>query len=61
MLTEYIGQKVRIIIYKNNQVEVDLICKNLDNEIADLFSHYKFIGHHKTQVTGLTVIELIKE
>ena len=55
---DYIGQKVRIIIYKNNQVEVDLICKNLDNEIAALFSRYKFIGHHKTQVTGLNVITL---
>ena len=61
MLTDFIGQKVRIIIYKNNQVEVDLICKNLDNEIAAYFSKYKFIGYHKTQITSLNVIELLKE
>ena len=61
MLNDYIGQKVRIIIYKNNQVEVDMICRKLDNEIADLFSKYKFIGYHKTKVTELNVIELVKE
>ena len=61
MLTDYIGQKVRIIIYNHNQVEVDMICRQLDNEIAVLFSKYKFIGYHKTQVTELNVIELVKE
>ena len=60
-ISNFIGQKVRIVIYKNNQVEVDLICKNLDKEISVLFDKYKFIGHHKTQVTGLNVIELVKE
>ena len=61
MLTEYIGQKVRIVVYKNNQVEVDMICRKLEKDIAALFSKYKFIGYHKTQVTGLNVIELLKE
>ena len=58
---DFIGQKVRIIIYKNNQVQIDMICRQLVKDIADLFTQYKFIGHHKTQVTGLNVIELVKE
>ena len=61
MLTDYINQKVRIVVYKNNEVQIDLICRNLDNDITALFSQYKFIGYHKTQVTGLNVIELLKE
>ena len=61
MLTDYIGQKVRIIVYKNNEVQIDMICRKLDNEITALFDKYKFIGHHRTQVTGLNVIELLKE
>ena len=58
MLTDYIGEKLRIIDYKNNEVQIDLICKELTNDIVALFSNYKFIGHHKTQVTHLNVIEL---
>lgn len=50
MLTDYIDQKVRIIIYKNNQVEVDMICRKLDKEIAALFDKYKFIDYHKTKL-----------
>ena len=61
MLNDYIGRKVRIVVYNHNQVEIDLICRNLDNDIAALFSQYKFIGYHKTQVTELNVIELLKE
>ena len=61
MLNDYIGQKVRIIVYKNNEVQIDMICRKLDNEITALFDNYKFIGYHKTQVTGLNVIELVKE
>ena len=61
MLTDYIGQKVRIIIYKHNQVEVDMICRKLDKDIATLFDKYKFIDYHKTKITGLNVIELVKE
>ena len=61
MLTDYIGQKVRVILYKNNQVEVDMICRKLDKEIAGLFDKYKFIDYHKTKITQLNVIELVKE
>ena len=61
MLTDYIGQKVRIIVYKNNEVQIDMICRKLDNEIAGLFDKYKFIGYHKTPVTEIIVIELVKE
>ena len=61
MLTKYINQKVRIILYNHNEVQIDLICKKLDKEIAALFDNYKFIDYHKTQVTGLNVIELLKE
>lgn len=61
MLSNFIGQKVRIIIYKNNRVEVDIICRQLDKELSDLFSKYKFIHYHKTQITELNVIELLKE
>ena len=61
MLTEYIGQKVRIILYNHNQVELDLICRKLDNEITGLFDKYKFIDYHKTKITGLNVITLVKE
>ena len=61
MLTDYIGQKVRIIVYKNNEVQIDMICRKLDKEIAGLFDKYKFIGYHKTKVTELNVIELLKE
>ena len=62
MLSNFIGQKVRIIIYnKQNEPEIDLICKELDKEITALFSKYKFRNFHKTQITQLSVIELVKE
>ena len=62
MLTDYIGKKVRIVIYnKQNEPEIDMICRKLDNDIAALFSKYKFIGNHKTKITELNVIELLKE
>ena len=61
MLTDYIGQKVRIVVYKNNEVQIDMICRKLDNETCNFFNKYKFIGYHKTKVTQLNVIELIKE
>ena len=59
MLTDYIGQKVRIIVYKNNEVQIDMITRQLDKETCNFFSRYKFIGYHKTQITSLNVIELI--
>ena len=60
MLSNFIGQKVRIVIYKNNQVEIDMICRQLDKDIASLFDKYKFMNYHKTKITGLSVIELVK-
>ena len=58
----FIGQKrVRLIVYKNNEPEIDLICKELSKDIANLFSQYKFRNFHKTQITQLSVIELVKE
>ena len=58
---DFIGQKVRVVVYKNNEVQIDMICRKLDKEIASLFDKYKFLNHHITQVTGLNVIELVKE
>ena len=58
MLSNFIGQKVRIVVYKNNEVQIDMICRQLDKEIASLFDKYKFIDYHKTKITGLTVITL---
>ena len=34
MLSDYINQKVRIVVYKNNEVQIDMICRKLDNEIT---------------------------
>ena len=59
MLSKFIGEKVRIVVYKNNEVQIDMICKKLDKEIVALFDKYKFIGHHKTKITELNVIELL--
>ena len=61
MLSDYIGQKVRVILYNHNEVQIDMICRKLDNETAALFDKYKFIGYHKTKITELNVIELLKE
>ena len=58
MLTNFHGQKVRIILYKNNEIQIDMICKQLDKEITALFDKYKFIDYHKTKITGLSVITL---
>ena len=61
MLTNFIGQKVRVVVYKNNEIQIDMICRKLDKEIASLFDNYKFKNFYKTQVTGLNVITLVKE
>ena len=55
---DFIGQKVRVVVYKNNEVQIDMICRKLDKEIASLFDNYKFLDYHKTQLTGLNVITL---
>ena len=60
MLEKFLGRKCRIIVRKNNQTEIDLICRQLDKETAELFSKYKFV-HYKTHITELNVIELVKE
>ena len=62
MLTDYIGQKVRVVLYnKQNEPEIDLICKELTKDIATLFNECKFLNYHKTPVTETNVIELVKE
>ena len=58
MLVDFINQKARIVVYKNNEVQIDMITRKLDNETCNFFSRYKFIGHHKTKVTQINVIEL---
>ena len=55
----FIGQKVRIIVYKNNEVQTDMITRKLDKVTCNFFSRFKYIGHHITPVTQLIVIELI--
>ena len=61
MLTNFIGQKIRVVVYKNNELQIDMICRKLDDEVAALFTKFKFLDYHKTKVTGLNVIELLKE
>lgn len=61
MLEKFIGEKVRIVIYQDNQVIVDMICRELDEDFANMFAKYKFTRYHKTNITELNVIELIKE
>ena len=60
MLNKFIGQKCRIIIYKDNQIVVDMICKELDHETIELFNKYKCIDYHKTEITDVNVIKLVK-
>ena len=36
---DFIGQKVRVVVYKNNEVQIDMICRKLDKEIASLFDN----------------------
>lgn len=62
MLNNFIGEKVRIVVYnKQNEPEIDLMCKHLDKESCNFFSQYKFMNFHKTKITGLNVITLVKE
>ena len=61
MLSNFIGNKVRLVVYANNLVEIDMICRKLDKETCNFFSRFKYIGYHKTPVTELIVIELLKE
>ena len=61
MLTDYIGNRVRIIIRKNNAVIGDYITYKLDKETAIYFSKYKFKGVHNSLSTGIFIIDMIKE
>ena len=61
MLTDYIGNRVRIIIRKNNAVIGDYITYKLDKETAIYFSKYKFKGVHNSLSTGIFIIDMIKD
>ena len=59
---DFIGQKVRVVVFnKQNEPEIDLICKEFSKDIAALFDNYKFLDYHITSLTQLNVIELVKE
>ena len=61
MLTDYIGNRVRIIIRKNNAVIGDYITYKLDKETAMYFSKYRFKGVHNSLSTGIFIIDMIKD
>ena len=61
MLTDYIGNRVRIIIRKNNAVIGDYITYKLDKETAIYFSKYKFKGVHNSLSTGIFIIDMVKD
>ena len=61
MLTDYIGNRVRIIIRKNNAVIGDYITYKLDKETAMYFSKYKFKGVHNSLSTGIFIIDMAKD
>ena len=61
MLTDYIGNRVRIIIRKNNAVIGDYITYKLDKETAMYFSKYRFKGVHNSLSTGIFIIDMVKD
>ena len=61
MLTDYIGNRVRIIIRKNNAIIGDYMTYKLDKETAIYFSRYKFKGVHNSLSTGIFIIDMVKE
>ena len=61
MLTDYIGNRVRIIIRKNNAIIGDYMTYKLDKETAMYFSRYKFKGVHNSLSTGIFIIDMVKE
>ena len=61
MLTDYIGNRVRIIIRKNNAVIGDYITYKLDKETAIYFSKYRFKGVHNSLSTGIFIIDMVKD
>ena len=61
MLTDYIGNRVRIIIRKNKAIIGDYMTYKLDKETAIYFSRYKFKGVHNSLSTGIFIIDMVKE
>ena len=61
MLSNYIGNRVRIIIRKNNAIIGDYMTYKLDKETADYFSKYRFKGVHNSLSTGIFIIDMVKE
>ena len=61
MLTDYIGNRVRIIIRKNNAIIGDYMTYKLDKETAMYFSRYKFKGVHNSLSTGIFIIDMVKD
>ena len=61
MLSDYIGNRVRIIIRKNNAVIGDYITYKLDKETAIYFSKYRFKGVHNSLSTGIFIIDMVKD
>ena len=62
MLTDYIGNRVRIIIRgKNNTIIGDYMTYKLDKETALYFSKYRFKGVHNSLSTGIFIIDMVKE
>ena len=61
MLTDYIGNRVRIIIRKNNAIIGDYITYKLDEPTAMYFSRYKFKRVHNSLSTGIFIIDMVKD
>ena len=61
MLADYIGNRVRIIIRKNNAILGDYMTYKLDKETAEYFSKYRFKGVHNSLSTGIFMIDMVKD
>ena len=61
MLTDYIGNRVRIIIRKNKAIIGDYMTYKLDKETAMYFSKYRFKSVHNSLSTGIYIIDMIKD
>ena len=62
MLTDYVGNRVRIIIRgKNKAIIGDYMTYKLDKETAAYFSKYRFKGVHSSLSTGIFIIDMVKD
>ena len=61
MLTDYIGNRVRIIIRKNKAIIGDYMTYKLDEPTARYFSKYRFKGVHNSLSTGIFIIDMVKD